>query len=448
MKLSKYIPFILIISDLIIINLILFLVRDSNFSNFYFLVYINFGWLLIAYFNKYYRVFRTTHFLKVFYLYCSQVLLFFFTFFSYFSLFKEGDRVNNQFYILTSIIVATFVSKFSYFYLLKWYRYKGKNYRRVVVIGYDESSKKIINFFKLESNFGYRFIGFFDDKKHTSQEYIGSFNDSFNFILKNEIQEVYCSTNSLDKNMINELIKFGVFHKKTVKLLPDIKDIFSKNLNLEYYGVIPVLKTKKLPFQLIETAIIKRLFDIIFSLFIVIIILSWLCPILWVLIKLDSKGPLFFLQERAGINGNEFLCYKFRTMKVNSLSDVKQVSINDDRVTKIGSFLRKTSLDELPQFFNVILGDMSVVGPRPHMSKQSLKFEKEINNFIKRHQVKPGITGLAQISGYRGEIKKKSDINNRVRLDIFYIENWSFLLDIKIVFHTVFNIFKGEERAY
>ena len=169
---------------------------------------------------------------------------------------------------------------------------------------------------------------------------------------------------------------------------------------------------------------------------------------MFIIIKLDSKGPVFFKQKRSGYKGKDFYCLKFRSMKINDLSDKKQVSKEDDRITAVGKFLRKSSIDELPQFFNVLIGDMSVAGPRPHMSQQSMAFEREINKYILRNAVKPGITGLAQVSGYRGEIKKKSDIENRVRLDIFYIENWSFFLDVKIVVKTILNLFAGEEKAY
>jgi putative colanic acid biosynthesis UDP-glucose lipid carrier transferase len=209
-----------------------------------------------------------------------------------------------------------------------------------------------------------------------------------------------------------------------------------------------VLNVNKLPFEFAENFYIKRIFDILFSFFTCIFILSWLIPILWVLVKLESKGPLIFKQKREGINGKEFVCYKFRSMEINELSDRVHATKNDARVTTMGAFLRKTSMDELPQFFNVILGDMSVVGPRPHLESLSIEYQKDVDDYLKRHIVKPGITGLAQVSGYRGEIKKKSDIKNRVRLDIFYIENWSFLLDIKIIIQTILNVFKGEEKAY
>ena len=224
--------------------------------------------------------------------------------------------------------------------------------------------------------------------------------------------------------------------------------IYSKNFTKEYFGTIPILKPKKLPFEMIETHLIKRCFDIVFSILIFSLVLLWLLPILWFVVKIDSRGPFLFKQKRDGMNGNQFYCFKIRSMKINAVSDQISASKNDDRITKIGHLLRKTSLDELPQFFNVLIGDMSIVGPRPHMNIQTKKYISNIDNYLARNSVKPGITGLAQVSGYRGEVKKNSDIVNRVRFDIFYIENWSFLLDLKIILLTIFNMFKVQDNAY
>mgnify|MGYP000229167742 FL=1 len=247
---------------------------------------------------------------------------------------------------------------------------------------------------------------------------------------------------------LNRIRKFVKEKDLELTFLPESRAIYSKDYVLEYFGAIPVLKPKPLPFEKQETHIQKRILDIIFSSIVCITILSWLLPILWVVIRLDSKGPLFFKQKRDGINGKQFFCYKLRSMKVNNDADKVSASKDDKRITKVGAFLRKSSLDELPQFFNVLFGDMSVVGPRPHMNAHTRKYEEEVENYLKRHTVKPGITGLAQISGYRGEVIETSDIKNRVRLDIFYIENWSFILDIKIIIRTFLNIFVKEEKAY
>jgi putative colanic acid biosynthesis UDP-glucose lipid carrier transferase len=172
-----------------------------------------------------------------------------------------------------------------------------------------------------------------------------------------------------------------------------------------------------------------------------------LAPLLAVLIKFESKGPVFFKQGRPGLDEEEFYCYKFRSMQINKTTE-KEASKNDPRVTKIGRFMRKTSLDELPQFFNVLFGDMSVVGPRPHLWSQNKTYGNRIKKYMVRHYVKPGITGLAQVRGYRGEIETEEDMINRIKFDVFYIENWSFAMDVKIIVQTVINIFKGEEKAY
>jgi undecaprenyl-phosphate galactose phosphotransferase/putative colanic acid biosynthesis UDP-glucose lipid carrier transferase len=166
------------------------------------------------------------------------------------------------------------------------------------------------------------------------------------------------------------------------------------------------------------------------------------------IIKLESPGPVFFRQKRSGRDNRPFVCLKFRSMYVNDLAHNKQAGKGDSRVTKFGAFIRKTSIDELPQFFNVFWGDMSVVGPRPHMINLAKEYSELINNYLVRQFAKPGITGWAQVNGYRGETKELSDMENRVEYDIWYIENWSLLLDIKIIVRTVINILKGDENAY
>jgi putative colanic acid biosynthesis UDP-glucose lipid carrier transferase len=218
-------------------------------------------------------------------------------------------------------------------------------------------------------------------------------------------------------------------------------------MKVEYYDQTPILSLRTIPFHVPSNKIIKRVFDVIFSSLIIIFVLSWLTPILFVIIKFESKGPLFFKQKRNGLNGSKFNCYKYRSMSDNDNVDDIQTR-QYGRITKIGKFIRKTSIDELPQFYNVFIGDMSVVGPRPHMLSYTELYAKTVDKYMVRHFVKPGITGLAQVRGYRGEVEKQGDIENRVKMDIFYIENWSFLLDLKIIGQTVTNVFKGEQKAY
>jgi putative colanic acid biosynthesis UDP-glucose lipid carrier transferase len=275
-----------------------------------------------------------------------------------------------------------------------------------------------------------------------------SLKNCFAYINEKNIDEIYCSVAELTNDQINELIFFADNNLRELKFIPDNKDIYTKKLKYEYYDYIPILSLRSIPLGEPINKFVKRTFDLIFSSAVIIFLLSWLTPIIAVLIKLESKGPVFFKQSRNGFNYEEFNCYKFRSMTPNKEANLNQVTRGDQRITKVGQFLRKTSIDELPQFYNVLFGDMSVVGPRPHMVSHTNMYAKKIDKFMVRHFVKPGITGLAQISGFRGEVESDKDIINRVKYDIFYIENWSLLLDIKIIFQTLINLVKGEDKAY
>ena len=447
-KYSIFIRPLIILLDLLLILGVVVYFSDIEYLNTQFLIYSLSSWLFISFYTKYYNVYRYTHVLKLLTLIGSQFFIFLLSFFAYFSIFREGVVVNKQFQIIISIVSLISFLKITSFFLLKKYRLGGRNFRNVIVIGESSSAKNIAKLFAERTDLGYRFFGFFSNKKTSSKQHLGNILEAFDYLLQNTVDEIYCEVSSVTQQELKKIRSFAVSQKIALRLIPESKGIYSKDFTLEYYGTLPVLKPKKLPFERKETHFIKRIFDVFFALFICIVILSWLFPILFILVKLDSKGSFFFKQKRDGIHGNQFFCYKIRSMKIdvskNQLSAIK----NDNRVTKIGAFLRKTSLDELPQFFNVLKGDMSVVGPRPHINIQTEKYMQEIDNYIVRNSVKPGITGLAQVSGYRGEVVLKGDIENRVKYDIFYIENWSFLLDIKIIFLTLFSIIKGDEKAY
>lgn len=439
---------LVILIDLIIINTVIYIISDVEYLNLLFITYITVSWLFIGYYTKFYNVYRYTHITRLVTLLLSQFFVFSLAYLSYFSLFKEGEVINNQLIILLLIISLITFFKFFIFFLLKKYRSEGNNFRNIVLFGDTNSANTLENLFHRKNDLGYRFYGFFSDKTYKSKKYLGSLKDGFNYVLENNIDEIYCDPSQISESFLIKTRKFTESNKLELRLIPENKAIYSKDFILEYFGTIPILKPKPLPFEKIETHISKRIFDIFFASVICLFILSWLLPILWILIKLDSKGPLFFKQKRDGLDGKQFFCYKLESMKVNKEADKLSASRNDKRITKVGAFLRKSSLDELPQFYNVLLGDMSVVGPRPHINIQTKKYVNEVKNYLIRNSVKPGITGLAQISGYRGEVIKKSDIENRVRLDVFYIENWSFFLDIKIILQTFLNFFKKEEKAY
>ena len=405
-------------------------------------------WLLIGYFTGFYEVYRYTTPVQILGKLVKQGVLLLLVVISFFPFYKlalfSGQAIAK--YMITAIVSVGCV-KFLLFYYLKRHRIAtGSDYRNAIIIGYSQDALRLKDLFETRVDYGYRFLGFFSDKKH-NENIIGTLSDVENFAIENDVDDIYCSLSEISNSQLKELVAFADLNEKVVKFIPDTKDIFTKNLKIDYYEFFPVLSLRKTPLHEPMAQIVKRVFDVVFSLLVIILVLSWLTPILALLIKLESRGPVFFKQSRPGINEQEFFCYKFRSMQLNETTE-KSVVKNDPRVTRIGKFIRKTSIDETPQFLNVLLGEMSVVGPRPHLWSQNNQYSTRIKKYIVRHYVKPGITGLAQVRGFRGEISTDEDMINRIKYDVFYIENWSLILDIKIIIQTVINIFKGDEKAY
>lgn len=434
--------------DVAIINLVMFFINSSLYLDFIYILFFNIAWLLISYNNQFYNIYRTARPSKVVYQTLAQFTTFFLAYFTYFGIFKEGITISSQLETLVWIYSLLIAEKLILALTLKWYRIAGGNYRNVIIIGEGESVAVLRKYFKTRAELGYRLKGYFSDLTDAEGQYLGNIKEAQSFALNNEIDEIYLSLNALSKQQILDFEIFADNNLIALKLVPDAKGVFRKMMDVQYYDYLPVILFRKLPLDDGFKRFIKRLFDIVFSLAVIVLLLSWLLPIIALLIKLESKGPILFKQKRHGLSGKSFSCYKFRSMRVNQQSDSIQATKSDARITKMGAFIRKTSIDELPQFFNVLFGSMSVVGPRPHMLQHTEEYSKSVNKYMVRHFVKPGITGLAQIKGYRGEIKVPADINNRVRLDIFYLENWSLLLDVRIIIQTVYNAIKGEENAY
>ena len=333
-----------------------------------------------------------------------------------------------------------------FFYLKKYRIITGSNYRNVVIIGHTAESVRLKELFEERNDYGYRFLGYFSNKSK-SPEISGNLDDLKAFVLTNKVDEIFSSLEEMTNDQTINMVEFADSKQINIKFIPGSKEIFSKNLKINYLEMFPVLTIQKTILHEPSIKMIKRIFDIVFSLLIIVFLLSWAFPILALIIKLESRGPVLFKQGRPGLDEEEFYCYKFRSMQINVTTE-KEASKNDPRVTKIGKFMRKTSMDELPQFINVLFGDMSVVGPRPHLWSQNKSYGNKIKKYMVRHYVKPGITGLAQVKGYRGEIESDEDMINRIKFDVFYIDNWSLILDLKIIVHTVINIIKGEKKAY
>lgn len=329
--------------------------------------------------------------------------------------------------------------------------YQSRSYtnRNIVVVGKGKIATSLFNFFSEQEATVYRFIGDFESSKTAS---VGLLNAQIeelkDFCLKEHVNEIYFTIQLNSDEVVERLYEFADEHFIYLRIVSDIKLLQQKNIHVDFYGNVPIIQLRKEPLKFLANRIFKRGFDIAFSLLVILSLMPFLFPLFALLIKLESPGPVIFRQRRSGKKNREFICYKFRTMTVNEESDTTQAARQDPRLTKIGAFLRKTSLDEFPQFLNVLKGDMSVVGPRPHPLKMTEDYSKVIEKYMVRHFITPGVTGYAQINGYRGGTADPYLMQKRVEYDTWYLENWSLILDIKIIFLTVWNIMKGDENAY
>ena len=454
---------ILIIYDLFVLNFIAYYLLNFNDENLYFFsfkifnnknllyfIYSTILWLVSTYFLKFYKVYRYTSLLNILSLIFKQFFVYGIITFAFEGIFRSINvqAIDTLEYLLYAFGAISVMKLLSY-YILKSVRvYLKGNLRNIIVIGNGDSVKQLKKIFLDKKELGYKIIGVFNNDAINSD---GTIKESFSFLEDNHtVDEIYCAIDELTESQINEYVRYANLNHCNIKFIPNTNKLFTKRLKIDFYNYVPVLSIQEVALNNEFNKFLKRSFDIIFSLLIIVFVLSWLSIILFILIKLESKGPVFYEHKRTGINYKVFYCYKFRSLKTVKEIKGTYVKKDDKRVTIIGRFLRKTSLDELPQFINVLKGDMSVVGPRPHMLSYTDDYSKKINkyNFIFRHNVKPGITGLAQIKGYRGEIKLDKDIINRIKYDIFYIENWSLLLDFKIIIQTIINFIKGDEKAY
>ena len=443
---SKYLRPISIIFDLLVVSSFVYLFLDQSLFRVTPILVFSALWIISAFITKFYEVYRFTKLIRIISYIFYQLLLFSILVFAFFGAVQSptpGPSQTLVFLLYTFIIISLF--KLTLFYALQSYRLGfGGNFRKTIIIGNDESVTELKEFFLNQKELGYENRMTFKFN-HPSDL---NLDECFDFILTRNIDEVYCSANELDESQINRLITFCENNFKILKFISKRGGLLSKKLKTDTYGLSTVQSLREMPLSNDFNTILKRTFDIAFSLFVIIFLLSWITPIIGLIIKIESRGPVFFKQIRNGIKFREFTCYKFRSMIENNDADIQQATKNDKRVTKIGKILRKTSLDELPQFFNVLIGNMSVVGPRPHMIRENERYSKSVDKFMVRHFVKPGITGLAQVKGFRGEIETDEDIINRVKYDIYYLENWSLILDLNIVFLTTINFLTGQKKAY
>lgn len=353
------------------------------------------------------------------------------------------------YFALSPILILSW--RFSFLLLRKYRRMSWLGSNSIAIIGAGSAGINLFNNIVSNLQLDYHIAGMFDDDRSKVPPYInylGQVQDSIRFASSNKIGEVFCALPYSESERVETLMQEADENMVRFRVVPDIKGTIHHNFLIEMFGFVPVLKPRPEPLENKANEIIKRAFDISFSLLIIVFLLSWLIPLMALIIKLDSEGPVFFKQLRSGKQNKPFYCLKFRSMKINTDCDIVQACRGDDRVTRVGKFIRKTSIDELPQFINVLMGDMSVVGPRPHMLKHTQDYSRVINNYMVRHFLTPGITGWAQVNGYRGETKENVSMLNRVKADLWYLEHWSILLDLKIIFLTIWQGFRDNDKAY
>lgn len=428
--------------------------RGLHRTDFLLLVILMVSWYFSSKISNLYDEFRTEKFVGELLLILQNVVILVLVAGQVFFLLNQMSYARTfVMYFALSISALLILKNYITKKLLLYYRLKGGNTRFVVFVGYNDITENLMDMIEGNPQFGMHVIGVIAKEflEVDNLVYLGDLKKFF----ANDIQvdEIIITTDKLDKNMLQELFAFCDQRAVRLRFVPNFNNFYQSRFQFQLFGNYPLITLRSEPLQQESWRLLKRAFDIVFALAVFVGLYSWFFPIMAILIKIDSKGPVFFKQDRWGRNGRKFKCYKFRSMRtdakdVNEKNEFQQAKQGDPRITKLGAFIRKASIDELPQFINVLIGDMSVVGPRPHAHEHNLRTKDEIDSYLVRHWVRPGVTGWAQVNGYRGETKTKEEMQNRVDFDIWYIEHWTFWLDLKIIFMTVYNMIRGEEKAY
>lgn len=447
--------------DLLVLNVV-YLTCDFFFKDYiaesysiqytYLWVYCNAAWLFVSWANATYNdneIFSFERFsrntMHAYSYLVALVLLYLFL--------NKQSGISRLFFVsvLISFGGGLLINRVIHLGLYHYFRNRDYIRRKVLILGYNSRSRKLADYLE-QQPITTEILGFYEEEKNVTEitpyPIITEKENLIDISKSQNVTEIYSTISPEEDKYIYTLMNQADQACIRFRILPNLDNIVRRPVHVEYIDDMPVLSPRKEPLDDVGNRIKKRFFDLLVTIVAFVFILWWLLPLLALLIKIDSRGPVFFVQKRSGKDGKIFNCIKFRSMKVNNDANHKQATKDDDRITRMGKLMRKTNLDELPQFFNVLFSDMSVVGPRPHMLKHTEDYSRLINQFMIRHFVKPGITGWAQVNGYRGETKTTEDMANRVKYDIWYLENWSSLLDARIVFMTAFNMVKGEKNAF
>ena len=449
---SRYLKSIIILLDLLVLAgvFILYflnrnpdLVHDNDLmsQNLFSLLLLFSFWILLSGRTKIYNITRNLTYI----VFVERVIVHFLLFIIGIILIRKVS--NNQFFssqltwfslYLFSVVIAT---KSIVYFIIRYLRSLGINHRNVMFLYENDSTETLKNILKERKEYGYKLFYYNSDEVNTDE--------LVDFWKSNGIHTLFIPTeNPFPDHERDEIFRLAEAHKVHISLIPDITQNDYFFFDLGYIETQPVLNQGKYPLDFYSNFLLKRIFDVVFSILVLVLICSWLFPLIALLIKSSSKGSVFFVQKRYGFHEEVFNCIKFRTMIINEDSAIKTTEENDSRITRIGKFLRRTSLDEMPQFINVLKGEMSVVGPRPHMLAVDNFYKPKIGRYTLRSLANPGITGLAQVSGFRGDSGNvEVEMNKRILADAYYIRNWSFVLDIVIILKTIVLVIGGDKNA-
>jgi putative colanic acid biosysnthesis UDP-glucose lipid carrier transferase len=415
-----------------------------------------FTWYFTSKYTNLYDDFRTSRFVSEIIILVPNIITQLISVgFIYFVL---NDHAHVRTFTIIYIGLASILLLINKYLFKKWKLYNwlaGNDVRNLLIIGGGEQGQAFFEMTTRSKQYGYNPIGYVDDfqTNNLDGKLKGKLVDVEKIIADYDVHEMIISQNQYDMDSIKSLMAVADKFAVRTRIIPDFFQLYSSKFKLDTFGQFPIINVRDEPLEEFHWYLLKAVFDRLFSLILFVFIFSWLFPLIAIAVKLDSKGSIFYKQERWGKNGKSFSCYKFRTMFQNAETTktngkFSQTLKNDARITPLGKFLRRTNFDELPQFWNVLLGEMSVVGPRPHAVQHSIESNQQIENYLLRHLIKPGITGWAQVNGYRGETNNVFAMKKRVDFDIWYIENWSIWLDIKVIIMTIYAMIKGDVMAY
>lgn len=453
----RFFQLLIIFGDLVLLNTCFLLagalrfdeikIEETQYYNYYvqLAILLNVTWLFLTFLFRTYDTRRTLEprkatgkVLNAYFIHLFILLLFLV------SLKKEEYSRLFLIYFYVSFLITVLPWRFYFLRLLRAFRSRGVHFRQILLIG---EGKVLHNFYETVQHhpeYGLQMAAYFSDRPAAGIPLTGNEEEALGYLRENAVDELYCAFPPGDERLL-KWFKIADENLVRFRVVPDLGLHHASGLEIDFYHDVPILLHRKEPLEHIHNRLLKRAGDILFSVFLALTVFWWLFPLLALGVKLSGKGPIFFSQKRTGLRDDPFTIYKFRSMVVNSTADLEQAKAGDPRISAFGHFMRRHNLDELPQFFNVMKGDMTVVGPRPHMLAHTETYRQLVDRYMVRHFAKPGVTGLAQVRGLRGETHAEEAMNQRVTTDVYYIENWSVLLDLKIIFLTILKTITGKQ---